>query len=101
MKIGVFAAMWVNKKEVDVFFESLTKSVLRYIDSIFILPLHGQESSLQTVTEAILFLKEYSENKPNQSLFKYEIIIRYNTGDKIEASFKDKKDAIKFLETYV
>ncbi len=91
----------LNKKEVDVFFESLTKSVLRYIDSIFILPLHGQESSLQTVTEAILFLKEYSENKPNQSLFKYEIIIRYNTGDKIEASFKDKKDAIKFLETYV
>lgn len=91
----------LNKKEVDEFFISLTKSVSRFIDSILILPLHGQESSLQTITDAIQYLKDYSEDKPKQALVKYEIIIRYNTGDKIEASFKDKKDAIKFLEAYI
>lgn len=91
----------LNKREVDDFFISLTNSVSRFIDNVFILPLHGQESSLQTVTDAIQFLKKYSEDKPKQALVKYEIIIRYNTGDKIEASFKDKKDAIKFLEAYI
>ena len=95
------ALLKLNKKGVDEFFNSLTNSISRYIDNVFVLPLHGQESSLQTITEAIQFLKDYSEDKPKHSLVKYEIIIRYNTGDKIEASFKDKKDAIKFLETYI
>jgi len=90
----------LNKKEVDDFFISLGKSVSRFIETVFILPLHGQESSLLTIKDAIEFLKGYSEEKPDQQLIKYEIIIRYNTGDKIDASFKDKKDAIKFLETY-
>jgi len=91
----------LNKKDVNDFFDALTNSVSRYIDSVFILPLHGKESALQTVTDAIEFLKKYSEGDTKQPLVKYEIIIRYNTGDKIDAFFKDKKDAIKFLETYI
>ena len=75
--------------------------VLRFIDRIIILPLHGQESMLNTVIEAIDFLKKYSEDKPKLLLVKYEVIIKYNTGDRIEASFQDKKDTIKFLETYL
>ncbi len=90
----------LNKKHVDEFFNLLTNSVLRYIDKILILPLHGQESTKDTVIEAIDFLKNYSESNPKAPLIRYEIIIKYNTGDKIEASFKDKKDAINFLETY-
>lgn len=90
----------LNKKEVDIFFSSLSDSVSRYIDNIFILPLHGQESSLGTITEAIFFLENYIENNLQHLLVKYEIIIRYNTGDKIEASFKEKKDAMNFLGTY-
>jgi hypothetical protein len=39
-------------------------------------------------------------DKPKLPLSKYEIIIKYNTGDRIEASFKDKKDCMAFLETY-
>ena len=91
----------LNKKNAEAFFSSLTESVSRFIERIIILPLHGQESSANTITEAIDFLKKYSEDKPKLPLAKYEIIIRYNTGDRIEASFKDKKDTIKFLETYL
>jgi len=91
----------LNKRQVDEFFGALANSVSRYIDSVFILPLHGEECALKTVSDAIQFLNDYSEVKPKQSLVKYEIIIKYNTGDKIEASFKDKKDAIKFLEAYI
>lgn len=91
----------LNKKSVNEFLSSLSDSVSRYIERILILPLHGQESISNSVNEAIDFLKKYSEDNPKLLLSKYEIIIKYNTGDRIEASFKDKKDSIKFLETYL
>jgi len=91
----------LNKKGVDEFLSSLSDSVSRFIERIIILPLHGQENISNNVTEAIDFLKKYSEDKPKLPLSKYEIIIKYNTGDRIEASFKDKKDSIKFLESYI
>ncbi len=90
----------LNKKEVNKFLESLTHSVSRFIESIILLPLHGKETETNSIIEAINFVKEYSESQFKLSLSRYEVIIRYNTGDKIEASFKDKKDFVKFLESY-
>jgi len=90
----------LNKKGVDEFLSLLADSVSRFIERIIILPLHGQENVSNSVIEAIDFLTKYSEDKPKLPLSKYEIIIKYNTGDRIEASFKDKKDSIKFLENY-
>ncbi|HRN72977.1 MAG TPA: hypothetical protein PLM81_07605 [Ginsengibacter sp.] len=91
----------LNKKGVGKFLSSLSDSVSRFIERIIILPLHGQESISNNVSEAIDFLKKYSEDKSKLPLTKYEIIIKYNTGDRIEASFKDKKDSITFLESYI
>jgi hypothetical protein len=91
----------LNKKNVDEFLNSLSETISRFIERVIILPLHGQETISTSVTEAIHFLKKYSEDKPKLPLSKYEVIIKYNTGDRIEASFKDKKDSIKFLESYL
>lgn len=91
----------LNKKNVDEFLSSLSNSVSIFIERVIILPLHGQESTASTVTEAIDFLKKYSEDKPKLPLVKYEVIIKYNTGDRIDASFRDKSDTIKFLESYL
>lgn len=91
----------LNKKDVTDFFKSLSESISRFIERIIILPLYGQESIASSVIEAIDFLKTYSEDKAKLPMTKYEIIIKYNTGDRIEATFKDKKDTIKFLETYL
>ncbi|MFO7656250.1 MAG: hypothetical protein R6W78_04220 [Bacteroidales bacterium] len=90
----------LNKKEVKQFLNSLVESISRFIERIIILPLHGQESNAVNISEAINFIRQYSEDKPKLLLIKYEIIIKYNTGDRIEASFNDKKNAIKFLESY-
>ncbi len=78
----------------------MTHSVSRFIERIILLPLHGKETETNSIIEAINFVKEYSESQFKLSLSRYEVIIRYNTGDKIEASFKDKKDCVKFLESY-
>jgi len=91
----------LNNIDVKIFFNLLSKSVSRFIERVIILPLHGKESIVTNVTAAIDFIKQYQEDKPKQPIVKYEIIIKYNTTDKIEASFIDKKEAIKFLETYL
>jgi hypothetical protein len=93
--------MRLNKKNVKEFFISLSKSISRFIEQVVILPLHGQEYSVANIAEAIDFISKYSEDKPIQNLIKYEIIIKYNNTDRIDASFIDKKDAIKFLESYL
>lgn len=91
----------LNKKNVDEFLSSLSGTVSRFIERIIISPLHGQESIAHSVSEAINFLKKYSEDNPKLPISKYEILIKYNTGDRIEASFKDKQDSLKFLDTYL
>lgn len=73
---------------------------MKTIKIIHIHSIPGIGLSSHKVDEAIDFLKKYSEDKPKLPLNKYEIIIKYNTGDRIEASFKDKKDCMAFLETY-
>lgn len=90
----------LNKKEVKQFLISLEETISRFIESIIILPLHGQELVATNINDAIDFIQQYSEDKPKLPFKKFEIIIKYNTGDRIEASFKDKKDVIKFLDTY-
>ena len=90
----------LNRKGVDEFLGALSNSVSRFIERITILPLHGQENASNSVTEAIDFLEKYSEDKSKLPLSKYEIVIKYNTGDRIEASFKNKKDGIEFLAYY-
>ncbi len=91
----------LNRESVNEFLGLLSDSVSRFIDRIIILPLHGQESISSSVSDAIDFLRKYSVDKPKLPLNKYEIVIKYNTGDRIEASFKDKNDSIKFLEAYL
>jgi hypothetical protein len=90
----------LNKSNVEEFFETLTKSVGRFIERVIIIPLHGQKSTKDTVQQAIEFIIAYTEDQPIMPLMKFEIMIRYNTGDRIEASFSDKKETIKFLEAY-
>lgn len=90
----------LNKAEVANFLNTLATSVSRHVEQIWVLPLHGQQSQLSTIKEAVTFLRSYDEQTGNLLLLKYEIIIKYNTGDRIEASFHDKKDAISFLEGY-
>ncbi|MCU0346897.1 MAG: hypothetical protein MUC59_08125, partial [Saprospiraceae bacterium] len=84
----------------DKFFDNFAKRISRFVERIIILPLHGQESATTSVSDALSFLKQYQEGNAQKPFTRYEITIKYNTGDKIEASFKEKTDAIQFLESY-
>lgn len=90
----------LNENEVENFLLSLKNSVTRHIENVWILPLYGNQSHLTSINEAMIFLNSYREEVKELSLRRYEIIIKYNTGDKIEGSFHSKEDAVSFLQGY-
>jgi hypothetical protein len=91
----------INDHAVKEFLSSLHSAISRIIDKIFILPLFGEQYEISNVVDALTFLKEYEESRAKPVLAKYEIIIRYNTGDKIDGSFQNKIDATKFLTSFL
>lgn len=88
-----------NRDLVNGFFDELQATLDRQIEKIILVPLHGQQNEFDTIQAAISFVENYQENAVQTNGFrKYEIIVRYNNNDKIDASFQDKEKAIKFLK---
>ncbi len=90
----------LNEVQVRQFVDSLTLTVLRRIERIFVLPLHGASEELATLEQAIDFIKRYASQDCGKPVQRYEIQIRYSNGDTIEGRFGDKQGAIDFLQMY-
>jgi hypothetical protein len=63
-------------------------------------PLHGSAQDCVSVPDAVSFVENYNEKTVRDSLVKYEIAIRYDNHDKIQAELHDKMTAIDFLQAY-
>jgi hypothetical protein len=79
------------------FLKELKSSIDRTIKEILIFVLHGEQKTVYSVIDAITYIKNYQNGTPMQ-IVKFEIIIRFNNNDKIDASFSTREAAIKFLE---
>jgi hypothetical protein len=82
------------------FMTQLERAVRRQITAVRVTPLHGAAKDCVTVGEAISFVDSYDETAPTGPLVKYEVLIRYDTGDKIEGQFQDKATTVEFLRAY-
>jgi hypothetical protein len=91
----------LQAKEVDKFIETLAETIVRRISSVRIIPLHGKPYDLRSISEAISFIETYDENNGSLSIIRYEVEIKYNNGDNIRGEFRDKKDAVEFLQNYL
>jgi hypothetical protein len=91
----------LNEQEVNGFKSLLEQAITRRIETIYILPLHGSQSAYTSVVEAIQFIESYNETNSTDKVLKYEIMIRYNNGDRIEAQFVEKEQAVEFLRGYL
>jgi hypothetical protein len=89
-----------HQKDIADFFAALDKTVTRRIEKIVVIPLHGREAECSSVAEAIAFLSSYEFASVQGKVYKYEIQIRYNNGDKITAEFTEKTAALDFLKKY-
>ena len=88
------------RKDVQAFVKSLSEAVLRQIEHIVVLALHGTSREVSTVDEAIDFIKSYIHGGSTLPVERYEVEIRYNNGNRVTGSFQDKASAIEFLMTY-
>lgn len=91
----------LNEIELEKFKKSLENSLERRIESVVVYPLHGLKIELKTVKEAYNYITTYNEDVCNAKLVRYEILLRYNNGDKIEAQFTERQSALKFLMQYM
>ncbi|HXG09589.1 MAG TPA: hypothetical protein VNK04_07350 [Gemmataceae bacterium] len=83
------------------FLAALDASLSRGVLGVTVIVLHGQPRQLVTAADAIAYLKTYADAQGWAApASRYEIHVRYNTGDVIDACFQNKADAIKFLQTF-
>jgi len=89
-----------NQATVAEFLLHLESTVKRRIAAIRVMPLHGSARECHSVVDAIRFVETYDEVAPVGPFVKYEILIRYDNNDTIDAQFHEKVAAIEFLEAY-
>lgn len=89
-----------HHKDIDEFLSALDDVVKRRIERIIVTPLHGRETECSSVGEAISFLSSYESSHVQGPVYRYEIHIRYNSGDRITAEFTEKAAALEFLKRY-
>jgi hypothetical protein len=91
----------LNARNVEEFMRHLERSVKRQINAIRIIPLHGSAHDCVTVPEAMKFVESYDEKAGTGPFVKYEIVIRYDSEDKVQAELLDKATALDFLHAYL
>lgn len=89
-----------NQAGLKNFMASLTANVVRQIDRILILPLHGKKYEVMTIDDAVKLIESYSESVEVSHFERYEIQIRFSNANEIIGRFNDKPSAIEFLRTY-
>jgi hypothetical protein len=90
----------LNEANLKEFMLHLERAVKRQINAVRIIPLHGSAKDCISVADAIAFVEDYDEAAPSGPLVKYEVLIRYDNGDKIECQFHDRATTIEFLMGY-
>lgn len=90
----------LNPEGTSRFMAALRRAVMRQVELVRVVPLHGVAFQCGSVDQAIAFIENYSEDDGPKPVAKYEVAVRYSNGDRIEGQFADKESAVQFLLTY-
>lgn len=91
------ALMQVSKQEIDRFMDTLRHSLERYIVRIVIMPLFAARFEFETIDDAITELNTIDISTPIGQFERFEVMIDYNNGDTIRATFQNKTLLADFL----
>lgn len=89
-------------EQVADFMMALERSVTRQVTRVRVLPLHGASIELSSVEEAIEYIGAYGQSTSTLHLpfARYEVEVRFTSGDRIEGQFANKDDAVAFLASF-
>lgn len=83
------------------FGEELKKTILRAVERVTVLPLHGVRVECDSIGDAIHEVLTYRTPLECGPVDRFEIRIIYSNGDKIEAQFGSVADTADFLGSFV
>jgi hypothetical protein len=91
----------VNQRQLDEFMSSLSQRLERMIEKVVVIPLYGRSSEFGTIADAIKFLDQHRIYEGSGEFRRYEVLVTFTNGDRVEGSFKDKakvRDFLQFIE---
>lgn len=85
-------------EEYNAFMQDLEKVVCSGIEAVWVVPLYAQRLVFESVEDAMRALASYEhpENAPAEFV-RFEVVVRYENGDRVEGRFAAKEDALAFL----
>lgn len=84
------------------FIQKLEAALSRRVQDVRILPLFGSELAFASLEDAVSTVERFNESpSPGATFHRYEILLRFTDGDKIEGVFHQKGDALAFLELFL
>jgi hypothetical protein len=88
-----------SKSEIDQFMKSLQEALERVISQIILIPMFGTEFKSFTVDDALKQLTTLNLKEAKGSLQNIDVIVDYNNGNNIRASFTTATAASNFLKS--
>jgi hypothetical protein len=88
----------LNKTQMNTFFDALSKRLERLVERVALIPLYGNCREFGTIGDAVLFLDQHSTSEGSKDFQKYEIIVAFSNGDRVEGSFRDRNKVKEFLQ---
>lgn len=82
------------------FMSDLEASVARRVSEVILLPLSGSPVEFVAIDDAIAALSDGSLHLSDGEFVRYEVLLRFNNGDTIDAKFGAAHDAVQFLESF-
>ena len=79
--------------------KQLEDSLKRNVVRILVLALHGVNSVLTCVEDAVTFIEHYKQLQNKSDLVRFEIEVHYSNSDSIRCQFSEKRTAIIFLKS--
>ena len=88
-----------RRKEVAAFLSDLERTLVRKVERVMILALHGGSWEAMNVAEAIQSIFDYDEAESVSQFARYELNVHYSNGDEIRGQFENKREAVAFLSS--
>jgi len=86
-----------NSIEIAQFFAALDARLGRSIQKVLVIPLYGRANEFTSIENAIKFLDAHAIYEGSGEFRKYEILVEFSNGDKVDAFFNTKQKVREFL----
>jgi hypothetical protein len=87
-----------NHAAIEGFFDALKQRLGRNVTRVVVIPLYGRINEFTSIEEAIRFLDGHMIYEGSAVFRRYEILVEFSNGDRVEAFMESKEKVKEFLD---